>query len=226
MMIIVTWLIGVRVCADPVSLPQSNELRQGYENRIAEMLEPADYTWWAQRRGFLRNTLKAKRCDVVMGVPSESDALLTTIPYYRSSYVFVSKRPIHALADPWLRRATIGIQLVGDDYANPPPAQALAALGIVDNVRGYPVVTSAPDAVIEAVRSGEVDVAIVWGPLAGYFAEGLQIHRIEDAPPSFHFAISMGVRREDKALRDRLNALIRERAAEIRAVLDDFGVPQ
>ncbi|HMH55230.1 MAG TPA: transporter substrate-binding domain-containing protein, partial [Gemmatimonadales bacterium] len=138
----------LRVCADPNNLPFSNQRREGFENRLADLIagelgDTVRYTWQPQRRGFLRNTLNANACDVVMGMPLGSDRVLTTRPYYRSSYVFVSRKDRHlrvrSLDDPVLRKLRIGVQLVGDDYANTPPVHALSRRGIVKNLVGYSV---------------------------------------------------------------------------------------
>ncbi|MDD5494576.1 MAG: transporter substrate-binding domain-containing protein [Dehalococcoidia bacterium] len=131
----------LRVCADPNNLPFSNQAGQGFENRLAELLgqtlgEKVEYTWWAQRRGFLRESLNAGRCDVVMGLPSKDDKALTTHPYYGSSYVLVYRTDrdygIHSIDDAKLKHLRIGVHLIGNN--NPPPAIALARRGMTDNV--------------------------------------------------------------------------------------------
>jgi mxaJ protein len=238
----------LRVCADPNNLPFSDRRGAGFENRIAEVIAGelgarVAYTWWPQRRGFVRNTLRAGRCDVVMGVPASFEQVLPTRPYYRSSYVFVWRRDqgpaVRSLDDPVLARLKVGIPLVGDEYANAPPALALARRGLAANLVGYSVwgdyrQPSPPSAVIEAVARGEVDVAVAWGPLAGYFAPR-QAVPLAMAPVSpqidlpflpFVFDMAMGVRREDTALRDRLDRAIEQREAEIAAILDRYGVPR
>ncbi|WP_375158885.1 substrate-binding domain-containing protein [Bradyrhizobium sp. RDT46] len=237
----------LRVCADPNNLPFSNSAVAGFENKLASMVAEAlgrsvSYTWWAQRRGFIRNTLKAEKCDVVMGVPVGYELVETTKPYYRSTYVFVSRQDAHldlsSLLDPRLHRLTIGVHLVGDDGNNPPPAQALGQLGIVDNVRGYSIYgdyrqADPPARLIEAVEHGKIDVAAAWGPLGGYFAAHskvpLSVIPIRDgdrfAPQQFQFAISMGVRKGDHALADQLNAFIDEHRSEIAGLLRSYGVP-
>jgi mxaJ protein len=237
----------LRVCADPNNLPFSNSAEAGFENRLAAMVAEhfglqVSYTWWAQRRGFIRNSLKAGKCDVVMGVPSGYDLVETTKPYYRSSYVFVTRQDQHldlsSLLDPRLHHLAIGVHLIGDDGNNPPPAQALGEQGIVDNVRGYSIYgdyrqADPPARLIEAVESGSLDVAAAWGPLAGYFAQRspvpLTVTPIRDyerfAPQQFQFAIAMGVRKGDDALRDRLNAFIDEHRSEITSLLRSYGVP-
>lgn len=237
----------LRVCADPNNLPFSNRAEAGFENRLAAMIgehfgQQVSYTWWAQRRGFIRNTLKAGKCDVVMGVPAGYDLVETTKPYYRSTYVFVTRQDQHldlsSLLDTRLHRLVIGVHLIGDDGNNPPPAQALGDQGIVDNVRGYSIYgdyrqADPPARLIEAVETGEIDVAAAWGPLAGYFAQRspvpLTVTPIQDyerfAPQQFQFAISMGVHKGDHVLRDRLNDFIDGHRSEITSLLRDYGVP-
>jgi mxaJ protein len=236
----------LRVCADPNNMPFSNVRGEGFENKIAEMVardigRPISYFWSPQRRGFVRNTLSAERCDVVMGVPAHYELLQPTRPYYRSSYVFVSRHDrglrVRSFDDPRLKTLRIGIQLTGDDYANPPAAQAFASRHIINNIRGYTVYGdySKEDpqrAVVEAVARGEVDVAVVWGPQAGYFGRhaGVPIDLTPVAPPRdgvlpFRFDIAMGVRRGDAALRATLDRIIVRRRAEIRRILEEYGVP-
>lgn len=236
----------LRVCADPNNFPFSDRAQAGFENRLAELVarqlhRTVAYYWQPQRRGFIRTTLNAGLCDVVMGVPTTSDMLRTTRPYYRSSYVFVSKRGlrprISSFDDPRLRRLRIGIPMTGDDGGNPPPAMALARRHIFDNVRGYPVYGdySQPQpswGVLNALVNGEVDVAIAWGPLAGYFARQaptpvdlVPVASAGDSQLPFAFDMSMGVRRGDVALAGALDAVILRRAAEIRRILAAFGVP-
>jgi mxaJ protein len=238
----------LRVCADPNNLPFSNDRHEGFENKLAdlvagEMRATVQYEWWAQRRGFFRNTLKAGKCDVVMGVPTSFEMTLTTRPYYRSTYVFVTKRRssirVRTFDDPVLRRTRVGVQLVGDDYANAPPAHALTKRGIVQNVRGYTLYgdyrePNPPARIVDAVAQGEVDVAVVWGPLAGYFAtrEPVPLRLVPVSPQidlpflPFVFDISMGVRREDKALRDEIDAILVRRRASIDSILTQYGVPR
>jgi mxaJ protein len=237
----------LRVCADPNNLPFSNQRREGFEDRIAALLAQdlgadLEYTWFAQRRGFIRETLRAGRCDVVLGVPTSFERALVTRPYYRSTYVFVSRRDralgVHSFDDAALRALRIGVQLVGDDYANPPPAHALARRGIVGNVVGYPVygdyANEPPTApVVEAVARGDVDVAIVWGPLGGWLAQRSTVPLlVEPVRPQidlpflpFVFDIAMGVRRGDEQLRGELDAFLVRRRAAIDEILRAYGVP-
>lgn len=238
----------LRVCADPNNLPFSNSKLEGFENRIADLVAKdldvtVRYTWWAQRRGFLRNTLKAGLCDVVMGLPSRVEMALPTRPYYRSTYVFVSRSDrridVRSLDDPRLRRWRVGVQIIGDDYTSSPPAHVLARRGIVENVVGYSVFgdyaqPNPPARIVDAVAKGEVDVAIVWGPLAGYFATRepvpLAISAVSPASdlPSLPFAfdISVAVRPGDEPLRRRLDEVLRRRRPEIDRILASYGVPR
>jgi mxaJ protein len=238
----------LRVCADPNNLPFSNQREQGFENKLARLVArelgaTVSYYWFAQRRGFVRNTLNAKKCDVILGVPSSFELALTTRPYYRSSYVFVSRRDrrlgITSLDDPRLRTLKIGVQMIGDDYASSPPAHALAGRGMTRNVVGYSVYgdyskESPTRGIVDAVASGEVDLSAVWGPTAGYFARRstvpLEVTRFTpeiDLPfLPFVFDISMAVRREDVALRDRLDAILERRRKEIDAILRAYAVPR
>jgi mxaJ protein len=237
----------LRICADPNNLPFSNEARGGFENRIADVLAAelgteVRYTWWAQRRGFVRNTLREGLCDVLMGVPAGFDPVLTTRPYYRSTYVFVTRTggvDVRSLDDPALRTLRIGVQLIGNDYVNTPPVHALSQRGIVGNLVGYTVYgdyrePNPPARVVDAVARGEVDIAIVWGPLAGYFAPrqsvALRLSPVTPAvePPAIRqvFAIAIGVRKGDTALRDALDAALDRRRADIDAILTAYGVPR
>jgi mxaJ protein len=238
----------LRVCSDPNNLPFSNTKLEGFENRIAELIArdlgtTVTYYWWAQRRGFVRNTLNAGKCDVIVGVPTSFELAATTRPYYRSSYVFVTRRDrkldIRSLDDPRLRRLKVGVQMIGDDYASSPPAHALAKRGITDNIVGYSVYgdykeDSPPRRIVEAVARGEVDVSAVWGPTAGYFMRRSSVPlQLEAVTPQIDlpflplvFDISMAVRRSDTALRDRLNDILIRRRAEIDAILASYGVPR
>jgi mxaJ protein len=236
----------LRVCADPNNLPYSNEREQGFENALAQLIA-ADlhrslrYTWWPQRRGFIRETLQAGRCDVVMGIPTTSQSVRLTQPYYRSSFMFVTRRDAHlpaeAFDDAHLRRLRIGVHVVGGGN-DVPPAHALAARGMVANVRGYSIYGDyskphPPSALIEAVARGEIDVAVVWGPLAGYFARRQPAALdVEPIPARFDtpftpmaFDISIGVRRADAQLQTALNEVLKRRREDTRQLLQRYDVP-
>lgn len=236
----------LRVCSDPNNLPFSNEREEGFENRIAEMIARdlgarLEYTWFAQRRGFVRNTLRAGKCDVIMGVPSGFELTATTRPYYRSTYVFLTREDreldIRSLDDPALRRLGIGVHVIGDDYSNPPPMHALSRRNIIRNVAGYSIFgdysqPNPPARLVEAVAQGEVDVAIVWGPFAGFFAKqqpaSLRIAPVTpetDGPLPFVFDIAMGVRRGEDGFRQELQGVLDRRGSDIGRILDEYGVP-
>jgi mxaJ protein len=234
----------LRVCADPNNLPFSDEQRAGFDNRIAALLAQdlhaeLVYTWWAQRRGAVRNTIGAGKCDVMFGVPSGTHQLATTQPYYRSRYVFVTRKAddlqLHSLDDPRLRQLIVGVQLAGGSSATP-PGQLLAQRGITSNVRGFLIAANyaqpAPQrAILHALATHDIDAALVWGPLAGYFAtreaEPLTLSPIADEstvlPLEFSFAI--GVRPDNAALRDELDAALVRQREPIAQILHEYGVP-
>jgi mxaJ protein len=238
----------LKVCADPNNLPFSNARGEGFENRLADLVArelhaKVAYVWWAQRRGYVRNTLKEGRCDLWPGVATQVDMLATTRPYYRSTYVFVTRADRHlAIAsfdDPHLKTLKIGVQMVGNDAQNTPPAHALSRRGIVGNVRGFMLYgdyarPNPPAEIVEAVDRGDIDVAVVWGPLAGYFAaraaHPLTVTPVQpwlDGPQwPMVFDISMGVRRDDAGLKAELDNVLERRAAQVKAILDAYHVPR
>jgi mxaJ protein len=230
----------LRVCADPNNLPFSNREQQGFENAIAALVardlgRPLQYTWWPQRRGFVRNTLAAGTCDVIVAVPTGLERVRTTAPYYRARYAFVTRADralrLRSFDDPALPSLRIGVQLVGDDYANPPPAHALARRGLVDNVAGY----TTHGAILDAVRERRIDVAVVWGPLVARAGPArdpgqaplrvVPVGAARDAGLPMRFAMAMAVRGDDASLQQELDASLQRRRAEIEAILRSFGVP-
>jgi mxaJ protein len=238
----------LKVCADPNNLPFSNARGEGFENRLADLVArelhaKVAYVWWAQRRGYVRNTLKEGRCDLWPGVATQVDMLATTRPYYRSTYVFVTRADRHlavaSFDDPRLKTLKIGVQMVGNDAQNTPPAHALSRRGIVGNVRGFMLYgdyarPNPPAEIVEAVDRGDIDVAVVWGPLAGYFAaraaHPLTVTPVQpwlDGPQwPMVFDISMGVRRDDAGLKAELDNVLERRAAQVKAILDAYHVPR
>jgi mxaJ protein len=238
----------LRVCSDPNNLPFSNEAEEGFENRIAELLADElglelSYTWWAQRRGFFRETLRSGRCDVVMGIPSSFEMAQPTRPYYRSTYVFVYPQgrgfEVRTFDDAVLRELTIGVHLIGDDYQNTPPAEALAKRGFAGRVKGYTLYgdyaqPNPPARIFDGLVSGEIDVAVVWGPFAGYFVPRLPMAmeivpvqpQIEPPYLPFVFDISLGVRRGELEFQERLDEILVRRQADVQRILDDYGVPR
>jgi len=237
----------LRVCADPNNLPFSNRAGEGFENRLAELIARErharlDYVWWAQRRGYVRSTLNAGSCDLWPGVASSLEMLATSRPYYRSSYVFVTRTADRlgrlTLDDARLRRLRLGVQMVGDDGSNTPPAEAIARRGIVGNVRGYMVYgdyrrPGPSSEIVSAVGRGEIDVGLVWGPLAGYFAARSPVPLrlepvtpwLDDARLPMVFDISVGVRRGDLQLLREVDAILSAHRAEIEALLGRYHIP-
>jgi mxaJ protein len=235
----------LRVCADPDNMPLSNQKGEGFEQKIAELIAKewnakVEYAWWPVRRGFFARALNGRYCDVAIQAPSLFDMAGVTKPYFRSGYVFVTRKDsgldIKSLADPRLKKLKIGVNLLNSDAENTPPAMALSRYGVVGNLVGYSTFyteTERPENIITDVAQKKTDVAIVWGPLAGYFAKRSPVplsviplaerDSLSDFP--FRFNIAMGVRRRDVALRDSLQAVLDRRGPEIQAILKDYGVP-
>jgi mxaJ protein len=235
---------ALRVCADPDNLPFSREDGSGFENRIAQLLAddlkvPLAYEWLPDRRGFVRKTLGAQLCDVIIGVPAGFERTATTRPYYRSSYVLVERRDapaVRSFDDPALGQLRVGVQLIGNDLAASPPGYLLARHGQVANVRGYPLAGEQPAAerAISAIERDEIDAAMLWGPQAGYFASRSRVPlRLQVLPPPqdaaappLEYAIAMGVRRADRPLRALLDDFIARRQGDIDRILADYAVPR
>jgi quinoprotein dehydrogenase-associated probable ABC transporter substrate-binding protein len=230
----------LRVCADPHNLPFSNEAGEGFENKLAELFaaklgKSLAYTWYPNAPGFVRNTLAARRCDVIMGVPQGDDLVQTTNPYYRTAYALVSRpdsglSDIDTLSDPRLRDKRIGI------VARTPPATNLAMNGLMANARPYPLVIdtrveSSAERMMNDLATGEIDIAVLWGPMAGYYAQRATPPLIvvplvkERSGPRLIFRITMGVRAADQTWKRTLNQLIHENQADINKLLLSYGVP-
>jgi mxaJ protein len=235
------------ICADPNNMPFSNRRGEGLENKLAELLaEDLDaelhYVWWSQRRGWVRNTLGERKCDAWLGVPSALEALSTTRPYYRSGYVFVSRQEAGlvglTLDDQRLRALEIGVQLAGDDGANPPPADALARRGLTGQIRGFTLYGDNREAnpaadVVRAVERGDVDLAMVWGPLAGWQAARSAVPlRLEPVTPWMDqgrwpmvFDISVGVAKDNQELRREIDLSLTRNRSEVSRIVEAFDVP-
>ena len=229
----------LRVCADPHNLPFSNEAGEGFENKIAQLLAgdlglEIAYTWYPQSIGFVRNTLGAHACDVVMGTVSTGELMQSTNPYYRSSYALVqradAKTKAQALTDPQLADLRIGA------VARTPPVDILAKQGLLKNVTPYALVVdtryvSPGRDMIEDVAAGKIDVGVLWGPIAGYWAKQasvpLEVIALsgENAGARLDFRIAMGLRRNEPEWKQVLNGFIAKRKAEIQAILLEYGVP-
>ena len=229
----------LRVCADPDNLPYSNRAFQGYENKIAELMardlgRSLEYRWARTGRGFVREYLNKHECDLLIEVPAGYSQVLTTPAYFTSSYVFVTresrKLEVTSFDDPALRDFRIGLQTVADDYT--PPGHALASRGLIGNAVGFNGRRQGDGAIIHAVAAGNIDLAVVWGPVAGYYKQKERIPLRLSLPPAFdttvlpfRFAISMGVRKGDQKLRDEIAASLVRRKPAIDAVLRRYGVP-
>jgi mxaJ protein len=235
------WARQLRVCADPANLPFSNSRQQGFENRIAAVVAEdlhADlsFIWQRMGRGFVREYLNKSACDVLIGIPSDYRPVLATLPYYRSTYEFVTRRDSDlqptSLNDSALRRMKrIGVQVLADDYT--PPAEALARRGMQAAIVGFQVAGDDPEAIIRAVALKQIDAAIVWGPQAGFYAKhygGLldlkPVRPALDRPLlPMTFSISMGVRKTDVKLRDQLNRVLAGEQQKIHEILVSYGIP-
>jgi mxaJ protein len=234
-------------CADPNNLPFSNKAGQGFENKLAQMIAGdlhahLNYIWWAQRRCYVRNTLNERKCDFLPGVGSNVDMLATSRPYYRSTYMFVSRESAGlkglTLDDPRLKHLKIAVQMVGNDGVNTPPAHALSRRGIINNVRGYMLYgdyskPNPPADVVRAVEAGDVDVALVWGPLAGYFAAQSKVPLwlepvtpwLDDMQWPMQFDVSVGVQQANQPLLKDVDRILTQRSGDIHHLLASYHVP-
>lgn len=229
----------LRVCADPYNLPFSNEAGEGFENALAERVaewtgrDGVRYEFFPQGIGFVRNTLGARRCDVILGFAQGHELVQNTNAYYRTAYVLAlpegsDLEGVETLADPRLRGRTIGV------VAGTPPASHMARHGLIGDARPYQLMvdtrSEAPVAQMFAdLRAGEIDAAVAWGPMAGWHAKegGVDLVPLtgEEGAPRMSYRITMGVRPSDQEWKRELNAMIREHQDEIDAVLSDYGVP-
>src|SRR6201997_117816 len=230
----------LRVCADPRNLPFSNERGEGFENKLAEFFaaklqKKIDYMYFPQATGFVRMTLGAHRCDVIMGFPQGDDLVQGTNPYYRTAYALMSKQgagldDVTALDDARLKGKHIGI------VAGTPPATDMAVNGLMSTAKPYPLmidtrVDSSAGAMISDLNKGDIDAAVLWGPMAGFYAKKSNpplhvtplVH--EKSGPQLVYRIGMGVRRADQNWKRLLNRLIQENQGEINKILAEYGVP-
>jgi mxaJ protein len=237
----------LRVCVDPYDMPFSNDQEEGFENKIAHLVARdlnatvINY-WWPSRRGVLRNSILGGFCDVMMQAPVGLDPVATTKPYYRSTYYFVYRADrgltIRSLDDTVLKHLKIGVNLIGYDQTNTPPAHALGPRGIIGlvgfgNFLNPDPKADHPEDIIDAVAKDSIDVAIVWGPKAGYFAKRaavpLTLVALPDSDPvsgmPFAFDMAMAVRHRDKELKATLDSVIDRRRADIIAILQQYNVP-
>lgn len=235
----------IRVCADPDNMPLSNQKGEGFEQKIAELVAKEwnakiEYVWWPVRRGFFARALNGRYCDVAIQAPAGFDMAAVTRPYFRSGYVFVTRKDsgldLKSLADPRLKKLKIGVNLLNSDAENTPPAMVLSRYGVVGNLTGFSTFytdTERPEDIVNAVAKKDIDVAIVWGPIAGYFAKRSPVplslvplaERDSLSEFPFRFDIGMGVRRRERVLRDSLQTVLDRKAPEIQAILKEYGVP-
>jgi mxaJ protein len=229
---------ALKVCADPQQLPFSNQQQQGFENKIAEVLgnelgREVSFEWVRPSRGFVREVVNTGRCEVLIEVPVGMRGVLVTNPYYRSTYVFVTRSgaaTVRTFDDPALRHMKIGVHALEEDYA--PPATALARRKLAANVVPF-VMEEDPGEIIAAVAEHKVDVAVVWGPVAGYYAakygKQLQLTPVEPEldPPMlpFTYEIAAGVRKSDPILYAQVRVALNKRSGDIHKILEAYHVP-
>jgi len=236
---------NLRVCADPQNMPFSNKKREGFDNKIADVIarelgDSVSYAWWPSRRGYLRNTLSAGTCDLVIGVPIGFDPVATSKPYYRSTYYIVSradkKLGITSLDDARLKKLRVGVNLLDGDYTNTPPAHALSAHGITGTgVVGFPGFYDEehqPGEIVDSLAKGYIDVALVWGPIAGWFAKKSGVAMSMTALPDsdsadlpFAYSVAIGTRRSDRELRTLIDEILVRKKPEIDKILMEYNVP-
>lgn len=235
----------LRVCADPDALPVSNQKGEGYENKLAELLARTwnaklEYAWWPVRRGFFGRGLNGRYCDIALTAPVGMDMAAVTGPYVRTMYVIVTRKDsgldMTSMADPRFKNLKIGVHLLNSDAENTPPAMTLSKFGVVGNLTGFTTFYSdldRPEDIFKALVNKSIDVAIVWGPLAGYWATrvgaDLSIRPVQETEVDgvpFAFSLGMATRRRDRALRDSLQTFIDTHQGEIQDIMKAFGVPQ
>ncbi len=229
-----------RACGDPHNLPLSNDKGEGFENKLAELVaaklgKKLSYTYVPQAIGFVRMTLNAYRCDVILGFPQGDDQAQVTVPYYRTTYALVTKRgsgleDVTAINDPRLKDKRIGI------VAKTPPSTNMAINGLLGHAKSYPLfidtrTDSSAQAMIDDLARGDIDCGILWGPMAGYLAKQADPQLVvvplvkETRGPPLTFRIGMAVRPADQELKRTLNKLIMENQAEINKLLISYNIP-
>jgi quinoprotein dehydrogenase-associated probable ABC transporter substrate-binding protein len=229
----------LKVCADPNNLPFSDEKKEGFENKIAELMGTelglkVDYTWFPQVIGFVHNTLRAHLCDLVMGTVAGDEIMQTTNPYYFTTYVmFYRSDKGHTLAgaeDPHLASLRLGV------VAGTPPSDLLVRHELMSHTRPYALTVdtrseSPTHEMVQDVVDGAIDVGFLWGPIAGYYRKlndlPLTLVPLKDEPGAarMEYHIAMGVRANEAEWRRRINAAILKRQPEITTTLRQFGVP-
>lgn len=231
---------ALRVCADPANLPMSNDTGAGYENALAELVGaklelPVQYTWYPMATGFIRNSLRANKCDIVIGYAQGHEMVLNTNHYLTSAYVLVTKKDspiaeVDSLSDDRLKGLRMGV------VAGSPPATHLARNGLIAKAKAYNLVVDRRHEspildMLDDLETGAIDGALIWGPIAGPLVKADHPDLIvtpllkETLPPRLFFRITMGVRQGEKVWQRKLNSLIRRNQAEINEILETSGVP-
>ncbi|MGH6925875.1 MAG: substrate-binding domain-containing protein [Propylenella sp.] len=229
-----------RVCADPNNMPFSNEAEQGYEQRLAELFaeklgKTVSYTYFPEVVGFVRNTLGAHKCDVIMSYAQGDVLVQNTNAYYQTAYALVFKpesdlTDVNTLADPRLKDKRIGI------VARTPPATNMAMHGLIAKARPYHLMVdtrlgTSAEAMIRDLEADEIDAAVLWGPLAGWHAKQAEPPLVvtpllnEQGGSRMVYRITMGVRPSDQEWKRTLNGLIAENQDAINSILREYGVP-
>ena len=231
---------ALRVCMDPDDLPFSSSSGEGFDNKIAilvakDMQRHVVFVWSRARRGFLREQFNKGACDTLMGVPQAMKHVLTTEPYYRSSYVFVTRRDddlkLSRFDDPAIGHRRIGLQILEEDYS--PPSLPLIRSGHAAQFVGFNSFGADGSEIVRAVAEKRVGLSVVWGPIAGYYAAQQKVPLVISAvrpavDPSgipFSYAISIAVHQNDSSLANQLNAAIERNRAAIRKILSAYHVP-
>lgn len=230
---------SLRVCADPANLPFSNKDKQGFENKIAELIAgqldvPVRYTWFPQSIGFIRQTLDKKKCDIIIGYVSAHELVLNSNPYYRTSYVLIHRKGefegLKNLNDTRLKGKKIGV------IAGTPPVTVLALNDLLDNIKSYHRMVdrryfSPAEQMIDEIAKGELDVGLLWGPIGGYFAKKASkpltvIPLVNETKGGrMSYRITFAMRRGEKVWKRQLNRIIRRKQDEINKILLDYGIP-
>ena len=230
----------LKVCADPNNLPYSNKSGSGFENHLAHLIgsglhEQVEFVWARPRRGFVRERVNKGECDVLMSVPVGMRGVLASKPYVRSTYVFVTRGDraldISSFDDPRLKKMKIGVQTLDDEYA--PPAQALGERGMLTNIQGYEPFGKVPGKIVSDVAAGKLDTAVVWGPLAGYYARRSRkkltltpVHPDHEGALPFAYDLAVGVAKSKPELLERINRVLAQKHHQIALLLASYGIPQ
>ncbi|WP_454855383.1 substrate-binding domain-containing protein [Rhizobium binxianense] len=231
----------LRVCADPSNMPFTDESGEGFENKLAELVaaktgrKSVAYTWYPMATGFVRNTLRANRCDIIMGYAQGDELVQNTNAYYRSTYVMVFKKGrdlegAETIEDPKLAGKKVGI------VAGTPPSANLARANLMRNAKTYPLMVdtratpSMAEVMLKDLQNDAIDIAVLWGPMAGYYVKEINpdfvmVPLLKEQSSHMAYRITMGVRPSDQEWKRTLNTVIRENQSEINRILLQYQVP-